>query len=422
MPRSKAKRTVIVIGGAFAHQGVECARQFRAAGLHVVVADLRSAYLHCPEILAVAHEFRELDYRSAPCSESYLRAWIDRIGPLDFAFALCDGAVSLAAAMNDVLGNGCTPAKAIRLMQSRVDRRALLDHHGVTQPRSLPVPTVEVGGRLFETWAVGAHARVIVKPNAGNASHLVHVCDNAASVALAMAAITEAGKIPIMEDFVHGDEFSADGVMIAGRPRVLTTTQKIHADGSFVSVGQLAPAARGADLRAVRDLVEEATAVVGMTSGVFHIEYWKTDSGIVLGEIHNRPGDQLVWLMMQRVSGVEIFDAVARDVLGMFAQGGAPPLERLRSRARARAVACASIEPPSTGGHLDGWIGLDRAHLDPKCVAVRLRALPGDEIVGRPRHNRDLLGELVCEGSSPAKAWKRAQKWAKAVHAEVLAR
>lgn len=104
----------------------------------------------------------------------------------------------------------------------------------------------------------------------------------------------------VIEEYVSGDEFSADGYVENGTPVVAAVTRKLlGAEPFFVELGHLTPADLSAPDRAT--IVEYAAAVaraVGITSGPFHCELRLRDGQPLLMEIAARlPGDRITQLV-----------------------------------------------------------------------------------------------------------------------------
>jgi biotin carboxylase len=149
----------------------------------------------------------------------------------------------------------------------------------------------------------------IIKPKDGLASLGVSLIrsENDVEQALAWLTMTPPGALGsisgdapfLIETFVEGQESSAEGVMVNGTARVLAITQKETAAG-FIETGHRVPATLNpAEERAATRAVTDALREAGITRGIFHVEFWAGSNGIVIGELHDRPGGDYIHLLVE---------------------------------------------------------------------------------------------------------------------------
>ncbi len=158
------------------------------------------------------------------------------------------------------------------------------------------------------------------------------------------------GRSFLVETFVTGEEFSAEGVMVGGVPQVLALVRKCI-DERFTEVSHRTPAGLDeATDRAARDAVAGALTAVGITRGIFHVEFWVTGSGIVLGELHDRPGGDYIHALVEHTHpGLELYGMLIDDLLGR------PPLPYpVGKRRRQGRVSAACTRPVARRAWLGG--------------------------------------------------------------------
>ena len=170
----------------------------------------------------------------------------------------------------------------------------------------------------------------------------------------------------LIEEFQSGTEYSAEGVFVEAQPQVITLTTKhlMEEADCFIERGHVIPALLPEPVsRRARQVVEAALRALGLVYGVFHVEFWIDGDRIVLGEVHVRPGGDYIHLMVELVTGLELYGLVYDQLLGRVPdpsgwriQGGAailyftPPAGRVLSIGDAAAVlrdpACVRLELP----------------------------------------------------------------------------
>ncbi len=240
----------------------------------------------------------------------------------------------------------------------------------------------------------------IIKPRDGLASLGVSLIrgDDDIEPALARLAMTPPGAFGslssdapfLIETFVAGAEYSAEGVMVGGTARVLALTQKRTAAG-FIETGHRVPASlstavEDAATRAVTGALREA----GITRGIFHVEFWVNDDGIVIGELHDRPGGDYIHLLVEYARlGLELYGMLVDDLLGRD-PGPVPALTRA---AAAEFLVC----PP---GHLTAVSGWNELKTDPAVLTCDLSIAPGDS-VAPVTDSWGRQGLFVVGGNSP---------------------
>lgn len=121
----------------------------------------------------------------------------------------------------------------------------------------------------------------------------------------------EAGdpEVVLVEGFVPGAEVAVEGVLTAGRLQVLAIFEKPDPlDGPFFeeTIYLVPPRLPGAQLRAVSEAVQRATAALGLRHGPIHAECRLTAAGVVLLEVAPRPIGGLCARVLRFVDGEEV--------------------------------------------------------------------------------------------------------------------
>ncbi len=278
-------------------------------------------------------------------------------------------AVAAVAAALGLRGNDPTVVERIR----HKDRcRAWLREHGFAQPSTRLCASIQDAiafvGETPGPW--------IVKPRDGLASIGVSLVAEPTALPTAIARVGP-GRPFLVETFVDGEELSAEGVMLEGVPTVLALTRKLVGAGpgvigdGFVETGHRQPALLDAEIaERAHDAVVRALTAVGVTCGIFHVEFWLTADGIVLGELHVRGGGDFIHLLVEATHPeTSLFGLLIDDLLGR----PAGPV----GKAVGAAGATFFTLPPGTITAITGWEAI-RAHA--RVIACDLQVGVGDTV------------------------------------------
>jgi biotin carboxylase len=270
---------------------------------------------------------------------------------------------------------GNDPKAVLGIRRKDVCRQRLREA-GFPQPRTAECHDVAEAERFLRQTGGGPW---VVKPRDGLAGIGVTVIRGPAELATAVAkfdalpaAMRPLGRPHsfLVETYVEGDEFSAEGVVLDGRPQVLALTRKGKGDG-FVETSHREPAGLDpATAEEAREAVEKALTTVGITHGIFHVEFWTTAEGVVLGELHDRGGGDFIHALVEQVRpGFRLYGALLDDLLGRAPQP-VPP---------SAGAACAQfVLAPS--GRLRAVHGWDEVAAHPSVIASHMQLAVGDTV------------------------------------------
>jgi biotin carboxylase len=320
-----AHERVLVLGCTAAtpwtrDQLVRLSEQARRRGVTLVGADtaasLRTA---SPDQLSLVDETVAFDVHDPEAC----RVWAREQSGIDAVLTVQELCVLPAAVVADELGLPGNSPEVVRGIRTKDLCRERLRSAGFAQPR-VAVCRDRADAEAFMRQHIGPW---VVKPRDGFGSTGVSLVHNAAGLTGALAALANLpaslGKFGVhgvggpreflIETFVDGAEFSAEGVLVGGTPRVLAITAK-HTNENFIETGhRVAPDTEPT----VADTVARAITAAGVTHGAFHVEFWVTAFGVVLGEVHARPGgDYLHALVEHSRPGLELYGLLIDDLLG----------------------------------------------------------------------------------------------------------
>lgn len=331
-------------------------------------------------------------------SPAAARDWVRGRTDIDAVLTVQELCVEATAAVADELGlPGNTPA-VVRGIRTKDVCRERLRSAGFAQPR-VAVCTTRAEAEAFTREHRGPW---VVKPRDGFGSTGVTLVHTVAELPAALAAVgnlsasldkfgvhssAEPGSF-LIETFVAGAEFSAEGVMLGGRPHVLAVTAK-RTNTDFIETGHRVAPLTDPALATAADTVARAITAAGVTHGAFHVEFWVTDRGVVLGEVHARPGGDYIHALVEHSRpGLELYRLMIDDLLGR-PPAPVPPQTRT---ARSEFV----LLPAGRLRAVEGWAAVTA---DPSVLAAELWVRPGEDIPPIT-DNLDRHGVLVTTGDA----------------------
>ncbi|MEV7417868.1 ATP-grasp domain-containing protein [Streptomyces sp. NPDC089919] len=357
--------------------------QARARGVQLVGADNPRSLADADTSLFASVVACDVEDPAAAV-EALRQVEADLVGGLAFR----DLCVEPLAAVGEALGFPCISTLTAHTTRNKDLCRERLRAAGLPQPASR---LVQGRAEALEFMATTAPGPWIFKPRDGMGSAHVDLVRSADEVDAALAGRPQ--DVPfLVEEFVAGPEFSADGLAVGGRPVVVAVAQK-SVGARFVETGHRIPAdLSAAQSQEAHEQVERALLAVGLTHGLFHVEFWLTGAGVVLGEIHGRPGGAFIPTMAEYVRpGFELYGTYVDDALGIEPS-------RLPALSRSAGMRHVIVEPPGRLVSVSGW---EEAVSAPEVMAAGLSVQPGDEIVP-VSWSADRHGFVVVGGASGA--------------------
>jgi formate-dependent phosphoribosylglycinamide formyltransferase (GAR transformylase) len=363
---SAGRRSVLLVGGADpvpASRDIagDALHQARSRGLRTQVINRRDLLALSPGLFLAADQTSGVD----PDDPADCLRWVeDRVaagGRFDVVFGLRDSVLASVAAISTALGLPGNSPESVRRSQRRDECRATLATAGLPQPRFRAC----AGIADAEAFLAEVPGPWVVMPLAGRGKRLVR---EPAALPRAVAALPDPGGF-LVEEFVDGRELYVEGVFANGVPHVLAVSEA-ETDG-FVELARSLPADLPAGtLAEILDLTRRATAALGLRHGVCHVRLWLTAGGIVVGEVHPRPGDHWTHrLLAHAIPGLEMFGLVYDDQLTGAANGWLAPV---------RAAASRYLTPPP--GRLVAVHGWDALLAHPCVLHAELFVRPGEKI------------------------------------------
>ncbi|MFG2946181.1 ATP-grasp domain-containing protein [Streptomyces adustus] len=253
---------------------------------------------------------------------------------------------------------------------------------------------------------------VVIKPvDSGGSVHVSRV-DTVEEARTALAAMhAEEGlefdrpltHDAIIEQYVPGTEYSADGYVRDGAAVVVAVTRKLLGpEPRFLELGHLTPAPLDEATR--QELASYATDVVravGITTGPFHCELRLSEGRPVLMEIAARlPGDKITELM-EMATGLMLPGKVLADITGADPERSGAHREPVAKAAGIRFLTAAGV---GSYARLEGW---DELAAEPWVVASHVLVRPGAGIKTDEADYSCRIAAVVFTADSPDEAHER---------------
>ena len=196
----------------------------RKLGIQIAIAT--DSEMSAPDHLGMV--FDRLDFCD-PASAAEEVASLARSYGIGRALAVDEGGVEIAALANaNITGSG-RGLEGVLATRDKAELRRALASAGIPQPRSIRLPLdardrPELGGMKFP---------MVVKPTKGSGSIGVTLARDATELARAIDIAAEVGRemrLPagamLVEEYVEGDEFAVEGMIIRGDLKVLAIFEK----------------------------------------------------------------------------------------------------------------------------------------------------------------------------------------------------
>ncbi|MBK3581410.1 ATP-grasp domain-containing protein [Streptomyces sp. MBT65] len=252
----------------------------------------------------------------------------------------------------------------------------------------------------------------VVKPvDSGGSVHVSRV-DSLGEARRAVAAIhaeegrefdRPLGRDVMVERYVAGPEFSADGYAHGGEVTVVAVTRKLLGpEPRFLELGHLTPAPLEEGVR--QELASYAAQVVravGITTGPFHCELRLSEGRPVLIEVAARlPGGRITELM-EMVTGLSLPGKVLADLTGAD-----PHTAAVYGELAAKAAGIRFLTAGGAGSYtrLEGW---EELTAEPWVAGGHVLVAPGVPVARDEADYSCRIAAVVFTAESPQQAHER---------------
>jgi hypothetical protein len=230
----------------------------------------------------------------------------------DAVYALDDQAMMTASALGCLLGARSLPARTVSLFRDKYLQKRVLRQAGIVVARHQLIPDIHdipSGYRL-------SFDKAVMKPVAGQATestYLVHSTEEVRRIGMDRKARGLRARTFVVEEFMEGQEWFADGVVSGGQVRFASlgrygrTCLEAVNESLPVRTFCLDPATDKVCYETAMPLVAKALSTLGLTDGVFHMELFHMPcGGIAFGECAARRGGGPIRDQVRHKFGVDL--------------------------------------------------------------------------------------------------------------------
>ncbi|MEU1732288.1 ATP-grasp domain-containing protein [Streptosporangium sp. NPDC020145] len=293
--------------------GAALARAAHRLGARVVTASQDAGDCEIPaKLREIVDEVLVVDTNDeAALAEAVTR--LHRRNPFDAVLPGCDFYVATAARLAARLGLPGLPVETVDSVRNKALMRESVTRAGLRSPRFAEADTTD----RLRSAAEHVGFPCVMKPVESSGSIHVSLARDWPQLLRAFTELAQdetldlgrpMGHRVIVEQYVPGEEISADGYVADGVTTVVAVTRKVlGAEPRFVELGHLTPADLPGDVTdQVKAYTEDVVRALNVTAGPFHCELRLSDQGPVLIELGARlPGDGIPELV-KRVTGVDL--------------------------------------------------------------------------------------------------------------------
>jgi biotin carboxylase len=323
---------------------------------------------------------------------------------LDAVLALGDRPTVTSAFAAEALGIAGNPPAAAEICRSKLRQRETLRAAGVRVPDffsfAIPDDLADVLARV--------KFPCVVKPLSLSASQGVIRANNAVEFAEAVRRIRLLMESPevqvlrepwrdqlLVETYVPGREVAVEGLIAAGRLRVLAIFDKpdLLEGPYFEETIYVTPSRLPAEMqKAIEECAGNAISAVGLTTGPVHAEFRVNESGPWVLEIAPRPiGGLCSRALRFGVDKISLEELLLRDALGM----------PVGSAERENAASGVMMIPVPQSGIFDGVEGIEAAESVTGVTEIQITARLHDYVAAWPEGS-SYLGFIFARGDSAA--------------------
>ncbi|ROS05508.1 biotin carboxylase [Sinobacterium caligoides] len=203
----------------------------------------------------------------------------------------------------------------------------------------------------------------------------------------------------LMETFVQGNEYSVESFSENGEHHTIAITEKFKDETTFIESGHLVPARlKDKTERKVIQYVKNCLTALGVTSGPSHSEIIVNDETIFFIETHTRVGGDYIPLLVELVTGIDLYKLTAQQLLGQ-------PLDsRVKQVSeKSRHASIQFILQDAVGAPITAVNGVERAEQLNGIEKVQMRYKAGDTLP-QVKHSFDRAGLAIAVAGSADEA------------------
>ncbi|MDX7986329.1 ATP-grasp domain-containing protein [Xenorhabdus sp. 12] len=390
--------TVLLVGCPI-NQASRCISQAKSRGLQVVVLETAELIEKGLTVLSAADQIIAMPSKAVV----HVKKWLEgqpEFPKIDHILTFSEYAVEATALIAQHLNIPWNTPDNIRVIKDKFLLRNKLKEKGINQPDIAACSTIQEAIHFLEQ--SGSQGPWIVKPRIGLGSEGVSIVRQKSDLQAAFENLSQEDRQAfLIEEYVVGQEYSVEGVLISGEAQFFGITKKILIDNdTFIECGHIIPAPISKNLaQKIYAEVRKAIDAVELRYGLFHVEFWVNENAITLGEIHARPGGGFINWMTELVTDIETYGIALDDLRGQVT----PPPATWPSNAYVFSKSAGINYLQPAPGIIEQMGDLESIRQHPHCVRLHCTLRAGDT-VPEVTSWKDLesIGYLIVTGENSA--------------------
>ncbi|WP_375631696.1 MULTISPECIES: ATP-grasp domain-containing protein [unclassified Bartonella] len=297
----------LIVIGMSRNQGARFFEQAKKRGYKIILLEEQSFLESNKQLVSNANSTLVIESKKRDKARNIIELLGDN--PPQKIFTYDELSVELAAALAESLGATTIGNEVAAIVKDKAKLREIFSATGLPQPVSYICSSEEDVINFID---LSNFDKFIIKPRHGLGSQGVSLITSKTDIYNAISKLNQEDRSDfLIEEFIEGKEFSVEGVIVKGKPIFFGVTEKkIIDNGTFIEVGHTFPAPITTQLeKEIYDSWTKAINALNFNVGLFHAECWETSNGIVLGEIHARPGGDFIHWLQELVTGIETYGA-----------------------------------------------------------------------------------------------------------------
>ena len=203
----------------------------------------------------------------------------------------------------------------------------------------------------------------------------------------------------LVEEYLEGIEVSVETITIDGIHKIVTATEKIKKDGTFVEIGHTVPYQIDKNtLKEIEFNINNMFSLLEHNIGLGHTEFMLTKNGPKIIESHVRMGGDYIFQIIENASGKNIIDIIIKHQLGLN-------VDMQFNFIKYSTIRYLDVIP----GKVSKIAGESLIKQIPGVKKLRISVELGD-MVNELKHSLDRVGYVIIDANSPEEAEKIYQK------------
>ncbi len=165
---------------------------------------------------------------------------------------------------------------------------------------------------------------IIIKPSCDTGSRNIYLCNNEDEARIAISQIqnrVEQFDI-LVEEFVDGNEYSAEVYIASGEVNVVAITEKkVLSDDNPVEIGHTVPAVINTEqFDEIQQMIKEVVEIIKIEDAVIHVEFKLSTKGVKIIEVNGRPGGDNICNLVKYSTGMDLIHIAVCLSVGKYDQ------------------------------------------------------------------------------------------------------